>query len=404
MKAVIEIIKRFLFEIICGAGAIGGIVLIYLGISSMSSITQDMQAALSVRNELKTAANSSNLINKDAVELAKKRVEKIMDADKALRDKVRDINYYAPLIDIPFHETEPAERSAFKLAYQKEVNSWLNIMKAGDVPTADDIAQTRDRIDEDRKRREELDIESKTEEDAMINRPEVRASITKAQSIYCYATENSFQQSDVSDRSPGAPMYVGKPPSPQQMWHAQLEVWTQRLIIDRIAEINEAAASKLEQDGERPWVGNLPIKELVSIQTTQYYVTDSGTASSSSRGTKDRAEPPGSASDVFTGNKSNELYEVMQLSTVLIVDASMMPMIMSELCRDRFLTIVNVSYEEVEPNPSMQGKIYGDQPVVKLTLDMETQFFSEFYLPIMPTETLEQLKKKRPEKPKTDDA
>ena len=159
----------------------------------------------------------------------------------------------------------------------------------------------------------------------------------------------------------------------------------------------------MEQEGSRAWVGNLPIKELVSIQTTQYYVTDA-TSKNTVVQSKDRAMPPGSADAVFTGNKSNELYEVMQLTTVLIVDAAKMPKIMSELSRDRFLTILNVEYESVEPNSSMQGKIYGDQPVVKLTLDMETEFFSEFYLPIMPNETLELLKKKRPEEPKTEGA
>ncbi|GJM24407.1 MAG: hypothetical protein DHS20C16_08220 [Phycisphaerae bacterium] len=400
MKAVIEIIKRFLFEIICGAGAVAGIVLIYLGTTGMSDITKKMQDALAVRNNLKTAASGNNLINKKAVDQAQSRVEKINAADEKLLAKLREVNYYKPLTDAAFPASSPAQRIEFKLAYQEEVKSWLKKMKAGDVPTADYIAQTRDRIEEDKNRRAELGIESKNDGNEMVNRPEVRAAISKAQLIHCYATEDSFHQSDVSDRSPSAPMYVNKPPSLVQMWHAQLEVWVQRMIVDRIAEINESAASQKE---ETAWVGNLPIKELVSLQTTKYYVTDAG-SQGAGRGNKGRAEPPGSAESVFTGNKSNELYEQMQLTLVLVVDAVEMPSIMSELCRDRFLTIVNVEYEAVEPNPSMEGKIYGNKPVVRLTLDMETQFFSEFYLPLMPDEILEELKKKRPEAPKTDGA
>ncbi len=402
MKAVIEIIKRFIFEIACGVGAVAGIVLIYFGMSGMSNITQDMQAALQVRNELKTAANANPLINKGAVDQAKGRVDKIMAADKSVLGKVRDMNYHEPLTDTAFPAPTPAERSEFKSAYQDEVSTWLQRLKAGDVPTADDIAQTRDRINEDKNRRNELQIESKIDEDAMVNRPEVRASITKAHSIYCYATNDSFHQSDVSDRDPAAPMYVGRPPSPVQMWHAQLEVWVQRMIIDRIAAINESKAAQLGQDGTKPWVGNLPIKELVSIQATKYYVTEAASKNNAAQG-KDHRVPPGNAESVFTGNKSNELYELMQLSVVLVVNAEEMPEIMAELCRDQFLTIVNVEYEAVDPNPSMRGKIFGDQPVVQLSLDMETQFFSEFYLPLMPDEILEPLKKTRPEKPKTDD-
>ncbi len=403
MKAVIEIVKRFLFEIICGVGAIAGIVLIYLGMTSMSSIKQDMQTALGVRNKLKTAANSPNLINKEAVDAAKNRADKIMATDKNLIAKLREMNYYEPLTGSAFPASSPAQRSEFKNAYQEEVNSWLTKLNAGDIPTSDDIAQMRDRIKEDQNKRKELGLGSNEDENALVSRPEVRASIAKAQSIYLYATEDSFHQSEVANRSESAPMYVGRPPTLEQMWHAQLEVWVQRLIVDRIADINRKAASKLSQEGEKPWVGNLPIKELVSIQSTKYYVTDTGTRSAAGRN-KTHPEPPGNAETVFTQNKSNDLYELMQLTMVLVVDAEKIPAITAELCQDRFLTVLSVEYEAVEPNPEMNGKIYGDKPVVQLKLDMETQFFSEFYLPLMPDEILTQLNKKRPEPPKTDGA
>lgn len=402
MKAVIEIIKRFLFEIICGVCAVAGIVMIYMGYSGMSSIEADMQAARNVQTELKTMASSKNLINKDAVDQAQRRIDQVLAADKEIMATVRRINYYKPLTETAFPASSPTDKDVFKRAYQSEVDSWLDALNAGDVPTADDIAQMRDRIDEEKSMREDLGLEAKVGDDDLANQPEVRAAINKAESIFCYATQDSFHQSDVSSQDQNAPMYADRPPTLSQMWHAQLEVWIQQLIVDGIATINDSAAGELRGNNETPWVGNLPIKELVSIQATEYYVTDVGVPKNAKA--KDRRVPSGTAESVFTGNKSNELYELVQVTVVLVVDAAKIPGIVSDLCRDRLITPLRVEYEVVESNPRMEGKIFGNDPVVRLTIDFEAQFFSELYLPLMPDKILEKLKKKRPEAPKTEGA
>ncbi|NOX60217.1 MAG: hypothetical protein GXP29_15340 [Planctomycetes bacterium] len=402
MKAVIDLIKRYLFEIICGACAIGGLVMIYMGYNSMSNIEQEMQTAYNVQKNLSTMTNGNNLINKDAVDKAQERIDQILTVDTEVMAMVKRLNEYAPLSDSAFPTANPSQKDVFKKAYRREVGSWLGDLKAGSVPTADDIARMRDRIDEEENTREEYGLDEDADENDLVNKPEVRAAISKARSIYCYADQDAFHQSNVSDRDPDAPMYVNRPPAMEQMWHAQLEVWIQRLIVDGIVAVNESAASQLQEENKLAWVGNLPIKELVSIQATQYYVTDSGTSAGSRN--KDHASPVGTSTGVFTGNKSNKLYELIQVTVVLVVDETRIPAILSDLCRDRFLTPLRVSYEAVEANPAMEGKIFGDDPVVRMTIDFETQFFSELYLSLMPDKILEKLKKKRPEAPKTEGA
>ena len=94
----------------------------------------------------------------------------------------------------------------------------------------------------------------------------------------------------------------------------------------------------------------------------------------------------------------------MQFSVKLIADGRDLPGIISQLCEDRFHTPLRVAYAAQPINLLMDGKIYGDEPVVNLVIDFETVFLSQWYLPLMPDEILEELDKKRPEPEKKEDA
>ena len=406
MNIVLEYIKRYLFEIVCGACAAVAIALGVLGMGAMSNVTSEMEGARRLQTDISNLARRPDPINKKAVDLAQDGIDQI----KANHDRVmafaRESNRYEPLTPRAFPTASPPDRVEFRDAYQAEVNSWLDILKAGDVPTADYIAQERDLMEAEMPVDESLGtdrddrrpVQPKKDAKLLEETAEVRAAIRNAKSIYCYATPASFQDSDVSQSN--GPMYATRPPSLVQMWQAQLEVWVQRSIVNGIAAINNTEAERLRKEGMEPWVGNLPIKKVVSIQTTTYYVTDS--TQGKTGGDKERAYPPGSAAAVFTGNKSNELFELMQFSVRLVVDARDIPRIVSDLCRGSFHSPLRIEYESVPPNLTMEGMIYGDEPVVTLTVDFETVFFSDLYLPLMPDKILQELGKKRPQPPESE--
>jgi hypothetical protein len=88
-----------------------------------------------------------------------------------------------------------------------------------------------------------------------------------------------------------------------------------------------------------------------------------------------------------TGRVSNGLYDVVHFDVIMDVDAEMVPMVMSELSRERFITVrridnlmaVDSALEQV------QGYFYGNRPVVRLTLACEALFLREWTKPLMPT-------------------
>ena len=74
----------------------------------------------------------------------------------------------------------------------------------------------------------------------------------------------------------------------------------------------------------------------------------------------------------------------------IVVDVRALPVILHELAHDRYQVVLNVGYEEVRPDLSFRGKIYGPQPVVLATIDLQTYLFYKAYVPLMPEVIREQ--------------
>jgi hypothetical protein len=81
----------------------------------------------------------------------------------------------------------------------------------------------------------------------------------------------------------------------------------------------------------------------------------------------------------------NPLYDVVQFQVIMNVDAARIPQVMEALSRNRFLTVVKASVQAVDSAAlRQQGYMYGDVPVVQLTLRCEDVFFHKWERPLMP--------------------
>ncbi len=397
MAIVRDIIKRYLFEIICGVLAAAGIGLAFAGLSSMSEVQSGMQQAAELHSRLTSMARSSTPPNPAAIAAQQKRIERIQQTYQTAMAFARKLDEFQPLVPGAFPSASAADKKEFQRAYQAEVGSWLGKLQAGAEPTALMVDEEKVLMEAEEATRINLLNMSPQKAKSELS-ADVRAALRNAQHLYMYATADAFNQSAVS--AVGGPMYSESPPGNADMWYAQLEIWIQRDIVDAIARINEAAAQKLEKKDR--WVAHLPIKELDSIQLSSYYIGDSAGGGRGSESTRDRAYPPGTADNVFTKDKSNDLYEVLQFSIRMVVDARDLPTIIAGLCQDRFHTPLRVDYVKKEPSESWTGKIYGDEPLIEVTIDFETVMFSELYLPLMPDEILTVVNKQRPQPPGTE--
>lgn len=421
MKAVLEVIKRYVFEIICGAAGAVGIVLILLGLRAMDSVQTQLAERQQLKSSIEQLARKPQPINEKSIEQENRRIEGIKANYDRVIEFAKRINKYEPLIEKAFPAPNLEQKKEFQKAYRDQIAKWLSQLNAKQPPNQDDFDVQREQIKADMKARGELPDEKEggargaTAELEELAR--VQASIKRAHEASIYASEYSFQDSPMS--APRGPMDQNLPPSDEQMWHAQLEVWVQQSVVDAIARVNGDAAKALTEAGQKAWVGTLPIKELVSVQVSQYYLIDgqeaknaTGVRGQEDRGGRgggggrggstpekaDRAFPPLDWTKVFTQNKSTDLYELVQFSVRMVVDSRDIPKVISGLCENSFHTPLSVSYESIEPNTSMTGMIYGDEPVVELTVDFETVFFSDLYLDIMPDRILELVNKQRPQK------
>jgi hypothetical protein len=402
MKAVLEIIKRFLFEIIVVAVAAGAVAMIVVGLGRMGNVQSAMQQSVSVASSLRSMGG--DVVNRKVVEQSQRRVDLLLANHRRMMDFARERSPVTPLVDVFPESQDPAKRKAFQEAYRAEVASWRKRLNACGLPTQNDVDRELQLMSEERavnvigavvedtdEERSGRAAQTRSTEDQAL--AEKRAAVRLARQHYCYVTGNAFQDSEVS--RPGGPMWQATPPSMEDMWHAQLEVWVQSSVVDALAAINNAAAEALKAEKRSPWIGNLPIKELVSLQMTTYYVTEGERSSNTS--TAERAYPPGSSEVVFTQRVSNDLYELLQFSVRLIVDARDLPVVVAGLCNQNFHTPLAVSYKQVEMPDVAGGRVYGEEPVVEVTIDFETVMLSAFYLPLMPDSILESLNKRRPE-------
>jgi hypothetical protein len=176
-------------------------------------------------------------------------------------------------------------------------------------------------------------------------------------------------------------------PVPTDIWIAQLTLWIQEDVARAIAAANADAKNILDA----------PVKHLIKLTIpmtpTPYFGIVLATPGSPT------ATPPVPATggDVTvlpkrfdaspTGRISNQMYDVVQFSLVVNVDASQIGKFIRALSKDRLIDVYNVNFSSVDLAEARQGGyIYGTAPVVRLTLSCEALFMREWTVPLMPHE------------------
>ena len=214
-----------------------------------------------------------------------------------------------------------------------------------------------------------------------------RANVTKARSIRCYidSPELTFHVSTI--------VGADTPPTPAEMWYAQVGLWIQQDIVRAIKAINGDAAAAVA-DGEA-YVEHMPIKRLMGIQVLGY---DTGVADpkSGSGGFIEfprRSPAPGFDNKAgmaasFTDRKSNEQYDIVRFQIALVVDQREVLEVVDRLSRANFFQCTNMAYHAYDAAArdaeQAQGYFYGTAPIVQLTLDFEAYLLRSAFVDLMP--------------------
>ncbi|MFQ5494016.1 MAG: hypothetical protein ACE5EX_01415 [Phycisphaerae bacterium] len=398
-----DFVRRQLFFIICGVVGAGAVALGVTGLKGMPKVGEEMKKAQDLYNQLQRV----DPVNRAVLSAAEKRIDSLVEDRRRVFEKARELYGYEPLVPDALPAGDPNARTEFRKAYAVAMDKLMASLNYGGPATPLEIAMWRDRIEDEEAQQQELGLDAGVEpsapppegppktpagvltRDGARKNPQARADMARAQQIYCYATH--FNERSAETIVPS--LFFAEEmidtgllevPELGPIWFAQLEYWIQKDVVDAIVAVNDAAADRLRKEGGKPWVGNLPIKEFVSIRVSDYLSAEGGFRPGDPPGGREAAEPPASSDGVFTGTNLTDWYEVVQFSVKLIMDQRDIPRLIARLSKHSPHTLLRVAYTTVEPNRAMVGRIYGSGPVVSVVMDFETILIGEIFRPLMP--------------------
>lgn len=409
-----DFLKRNLFLIGCIAAAAGGIALVATGLGAMPKVVKEMESAKALYAELTALQGSA--ANQRVIDDEQKRIDAVLaDYDKLIAKAQELYANYKPLVEGVFPNGKDDLRREFRRKYVAAMTELMTALKWGQPAQDADVRIMMDRIANERRKKEEesggtFDPKNVTThrneagvltEDGARWSERARADIAAAQRIYCYATMFDVEKKPAG---PGAQQKVASlefdpemrdtgsvdAPPIEFCWRAQLSYWIQKDVVDAIVAVNGAAAEAELEKGGTPWVGVLPIKEIISVRVGQKYVPADADAFAGAKPEGLAAGlPPESAASFFTGTASGPDYEVQQFTLKLVADPRELPMLIEKITANRFHTLLRVAYRAIPPNKDMTGKIYGSEPAVLAVLDFESVQIGSVFRPLMPIEVCE---------------
>lgn len=206
--------------------------------------------------------------------------------------------------------------------------------------------------------------------------------IARASEIHMYAETDA--------RSGAFPLQVMEwqtakqtPPTDREIWEGQMQVWIQQDICQALAICNQVS----NQD-RKVNVMNMPVKHLLKIEVPPLNVTTP---------TKDAGAPikPGAGRlDVIfgaspTGRVSNPLYDVRHAKVTLIADVTRLPELFNAISQVNFMSVTRMEMADIDAYQAFKdGYVYGGTNPMKITLTVETIWFREWTMKLMPEDVI----------------
>lgn len=232
--------------------------------------------------------------------------------------------------------------------------------------------------------------------DRVINQDQVDAAIAQAKidtgdaMRQRVALNSAIYLDPIQSFQPEARVAVntGNAPSVNDIFIAQVGLWVQQEICRAIAETNQAS-----QRG----VLDAPIKRLLSIRVTLPFVA---LPPPPGQAPGDPVVAPGAqvlpAARVATdfvknplGQTSNDFYDVIPFTLLIICDADTVPNTLTSLTRNRYMMIRSMDVLSVDSAVAYaQGFIFGNKPVVQLNLRCQYLMLRKFLGPQMPQDII----------------
>ncbi len=191
---------------------------------------------------------------------------------------------------------------------------------------------------------------------------------------------------EVPDEEPATP------PSLSRLFELQWNVWIAEDILDAIALANT------DERGRPMRVNEAPVKRIMDMRINLGGEGDSainGFYYEGAATVKDRPTARGENGLVgtrdewsLTGRYShpdNQLYDVIEVKLVLIVDAERLPKVLDAFPATNFMSVLDLDLESVDVWKDLRdGYVYGSGSILKATMTVETVWLRAWTAPLMP--------------------
>jgi hypothetical protein len=193
----------------------------------------------------------------------------------------------------------------------------------------------------------------------------------RAQQISVYATEAALP--------PEVPTSIPPEPPPVErcfMWQA--DFW---LISDLFRAVDNANTI----DGQRVSVDRGVVKRVEQIRLDPLLPRNSGSDPNMGGGFGEQASAPVNPITLRGGGPTNPLFDVRNAKIRVVVDSARLPQLINAISRTNFMTVIGLEFADVDVWADLeQGYYYGNDHVVRATLDVETVWLRSWTTRLMP--------------------
>jgi hypothetical protein len=410
-----DIVKKNLLSILCGVVAIAAVLAVPLYINGQKSDLQkqlqaratthaDIQKIQSKGRHLPIVSTDPNTTAPDlpvfpgpaVIKAGQDAIAQVSKQSLELEQTANKMNVHTLLVQgsLPV----PTDTFRFQQAYSDEVHKV--IPQKLDAATPPNEAEIKDKVAQEEKRLTDAAVKNnatgevydkeklQSEIDHMHAELPDQLRQEAATRHKMYMVPEGALSSDPDISSGGMAQAV----TPEKVWLAQLGLWVQEDVVDAIVDLNKDSAK----------VADSTVKQLVRIDISpdrDIYVMPSAATPAGSP-----AAPPqlgqtaspvatNSATDPLpkdfsvspTGRVCNGVFDVVQFTVTLNVQATDVNKVIQGLERNRLLTVYQSDLQAVNSvGLEQDGYYFGPHPMVTLTLKCEELFLRSWTRPLMP--------------------
>lgn len=181
-----------------------------------------------------------------------------------------------------------------------------------------------------------------------------------------------------------------------ELFEQQWRFWIVEDVLQAIADLNGAESVRVA-----------PVKRVVALQVGAAAPPSAGAPAGGGRAPRGggaqpavptpmpidaRTEAPRDYAVSLTGRRSNGLYDVRVVTLDAVVETARLPELVDALARRNFMTVLDMTVEPADQFAAARdGYYYGNEPVSRVVMRVETIWFREWTSTFMPDATKQAL-------------